>query len=597
MTGFNPQLQRRRFDYRVIVFHMLAVVLFASLLLRMFNLQWLQHEGLSLQAENNRLNILPVLPVRGEMVDRHGQELAVNRISYRVMLIPERSTHLDDTLAMLNANLPWTAGDLKRIQKQIKRARKDRPVLLQDQLQWNEIAWLLPRLHHHAGLNIEAGTHREYPFAALTGHVVGYLSRVKDADLERGFLSGEYVGRSGLERTFEDRLHGQLGSQQEEVNAYGRRVAVLAETPPVMGEKLRLSLDVKVQQAAATALAGRTGAVVVMDVHSGEVLTLLSTPGYDTNAFTGGLSQVQWSSWLNNDQKPLLNRAVQATYPPGSTWKMVTAMAGLRQHAPLANQDIQCMGFVQLHDRRLRCWKRTGHGRVDMHGALMHSCDIYFYSMGDQLGMRPIVEEAQRWGFGEYTGISLSPEARGHLPAAQGYVRRGRTRAWYPGETMITAIGQGMVTVTPLQMARFAAALANGGDVLKPHLLHGLEPEVVRHVDLPAAALDRIRHAMTDVANTPGGTAYRYVHDAAWPMAGKTGTAQVVGMSQKDKVYKSKGVKQAHKDHAWFMGFAPYDKPRIAFAIFVEHGGHGSSGAAPIAKAVVNAAAASEAAQ
>ncbi|MDQ6979710.1 MAG: penicillin-binding transpeptidase domain-containing protein, partial [Mariprofundaceae bacterium] len=209
--------------------------------------------------------------------------------------------------------------------------------------------------------------------------------------------------------------------------------------------------------------------------------------------------------------------------------------------------------------------------------------------------MRPIVEEAQRWGFGEYTGIALSPEARGHLPAAQGFLRRGRTRAWYPGETMITAIGQGMVTVTPLQMARFAAALANGGDVLKPHLLHGLAPEIMHHVDLATAELDKIRHAMTDVANTPGGTAYRYVHHAAWPMAGKTGTAQVVGMSQKDRVYKSKGVKQKHRDHAWFMGFAPYDKPRIAFAIFVEHGGHGSSGASPIAKAVVDAVAASEA--
>ncbi|MDQ6979570.1 MAG: penicillin-binding transpeptidase domain-containing protein, partial [Mariprofundaceae bacterium] len=432
MTVFNQLLQRRRFDARIIVFHLLALLLFAALLLRMFNLQWLQHEGLSLQADNNRLNILPVLPVRGEMVDRHGEGLAVNHISYRVVLIPERSEHLEDTLAMLYANLPWSARDLKRIKKRIKHARKDRPVLLQDQLQWRQVAWLLPRLHHHPGLNVESGTHRKYPFGALTGHVVGYLSRVKESDLEHGFLSGEYVGRSGLEHSFEDRLHGHLGSQQEEVDARGRRVAVLAEVPPVMGETLRLSLDVKVQQAAATALAGRTGAVVVMDVHSGEVLALLSTPGYDTNAFSGGLSQSQWSAWLNNDQKPLLNRAVQATYPPGSTWKMVTAMAGLRQHAPLTGQKNQCVGYVQLHDRRLRCWKRSGHGYVNMHDALMHSCDVYFYALGDQLGMRPIVEEAQRWGFGEYTGIALSPEARGHLPAAQGFLRRGRTRAWYP---------------------------------------------------------------------------------------------------------------------------------------------------------------------
>lgn len=589
MTAFDQFHQRQRFNRRMLVFHGMAILLLLVLFARMVNLQWMQHEGLSLQAENNRINVLPLLPVRGEIVDRHGRGLAINRISYRLVMIPERTHDMAVTLDMLYANLPWSGADRKRIEQRIHHARKDRPVLLQDKLQWNQIAWLLPRLHHHPGLNVQAGTHREYPYKALTSHVLGYLSRVRKTDLELGFLPGEYVGRSGLELAFETGLHGTPGSQQEEVNARGRRVAVLAETPPVMGQGLRLSLDVRLQQAAADALAGRTGAVVVMDVHSGEVLTMVSSPGYDTNVFTQGLKQKQWSAWLNDDQKPLLNRAVQATYPPGSIWKMVTAMAGMRQRVNLVDRRIQCRGYVQLRDRRLRCWKRSGHGYVDLHDALMHSCDVYFYTMGEQLGMRPIVEEAHRWGFGQYTGISLSPEARGHLPAAKGYVRHGRKRAWFPGEVMITAIGQGMVTVTPLQVARFAAALANGGDVLKPQLLAGQAPVIERHVDLPAGALLRIQQAMTDVANTPGGTAYRYVHDAAWPMAGKTGTAQVVGMSQKQKKYSTHGVLQKHLDHAWFMGYAPYKNPRISFAIFVEHGGHGSSGASPVAKAIVNA--------
>ncbi len=591
MNAFHT---RSRFDFRMIVFHGMALLLLLLLLARMANLQWMQHEGLSLQAENNRLNVLPVLPVRGEIIDRNGRGLAVNRISYRLVMIPERIDDMDAVLAMLYANLPWSANHRKRLIKRIAHARKDRPVLLQDQLQWQQVAWLLPRLQHYPGLNVEAGTHRAYPYAELTSHVVGYLSRVRKSDLEQGFLPGEYVGRSGLELAFETRLHGTPGSQQEEVDARGRRVAVLAEDPPVMGQSLRLSLDVRVQKAAADALAGRTGAVVVMDVHSGEILTMLSTPGYNTNAFIKGLTQKQWSSWLNDDQKPLLNRALQASYPPGSIWKMVTAMAGLRQQVKAVDQRVQCLGYIQLHDRRLRCWKRAGHGRVDLHDALMHSCDIFFYHLGDQLGMRPIVEEAHRWGFGEYTGIALSPEARGHLPAASGYLRHGRKRAWFPGEVMITAIGQGMVTVTPLQMARFGAALANGGDILTPHLLAGMPPNIERHVDLPAHALARIGDALADVANTPGGTAYRYIHDAAWPIAGKTGTAQVVGMSQKQKKYTTKGVLKKHQDHAWFMGYAPYKKPRIAFAIFVEHGGHGSSGASPIAKAIVNAMAKSE---
>ncbi|MDQ6975321.1 MAG: penicillin-binding protein 2 [Mariprofundaceae bacterium] len=585
---------RSRFTFRMLVFHGIAALLLLLLLGRMVDLQWMQYDGLNLQAENNRINVLPILPVRGQIMDRNGRGLAVNRISYRLIMIPERIDDMDAVLAMLYANLPWSSSHRKRILRRISHARKDRPVLLQDQLQWYQIAWLLPRLQHYPGLNVEAGTHREYPYAALTSHVIGYLSRVRKSDLKEGFFPGEYIGRSGLELAFEAYLHGSPGSQQEEVDARGRRVAVLAETPPVMGKSIRLSLDVRIQQAAADALAGRTGAVVVMDVHSGEVLTMLSTPGYDTNAFIQGLKQQQWSAWLNNDQIPLLNRALQATYPPGSTWKMVTAMAGLRKEVKAVNQRVQCLGYVQLHDRRLRCWKRSGHGYVNLHDALMHSCDVFFYNLGDQLGMRPIIEEAHRWGFGEYTGITLSPEARGNLPAAGGHIRHGHRRAWFPGEVMITAIGQGMVTVTPLQMARFAAALANGGDVLKPQMLAGVAPKIERHVDLPAHALTRVQEAMADVANTPGGTAYRYLHDAAWHIAGKTGTAQVVGMSQKQKKYSSKGVLKKHQDHAWFIGYAPYEKPRISFAIFVEHGGHGSSGASPIAKAIVNAMASSD---
>lgn len=586
----NPHIEtRQQFEYRIIVFHIFATILLLLLFARMANLQLVQHEGLHLQAEQNRINVVPVLPVRGTIVDRNGQGLAINRISYRIEILPERTASIDHTLNMLNANLFWSKHELQKIKLRVSRSRKDRPVLLQDKLHWNRIAWLLPRLHHYPGLNVQVGTHREYPFAELTAHAVGYLSRVRDRDLIRGFLPNEYVGRSGLERVFEHELHGTLGSQQEEVDVHGRRVAVLAQQAPVMGKRVRLSLDVRLQQAASDALGERTGVVVVLDVHSGEILTLLSKPGYDTNQFSQGLSQVQWSAWLNDKQKPLLNRAVQAAYPPGSTWKMITAMAGMRQNNALIRRKVRCLGYIELADRRLRCWKRRGHGHVNLHDALMHSCDVYFYELGDKLGMKPIIEEAQLWGFGQYTGLALPPESRGHLPLAKRINSRGRARNWFRGEVMISAIGQGLITTTPLQVARFAAALANGGDILKPQILAGQKIEIERHVDLPKKSLQQIRQAMFDVANTPGGTAYGYIHDAAWPIAGKTGTAQVVAMSQSEKKYSDKGVRQEHRDHAWFMGFAPYDKPKISFAILVEHGGHGSSGASPIAKAIVNA--------
>ncbi len=585
----HPYRLRQTFDRRLWVFHLLALVLVSALFLRMVDLQWIRHQGLHLQAENNRLNVVPILPTRGTIVDRNGNALADNAISYQLLMIPERVQDMEHTLAILHDHMAWSEAKLQRIRKRIRHSRKDRPILLDERLKWNQVAWLLARLHHYPGLNVHAATHRVYPHGALTAHLIGYLAKVQESDLKKGFLADEYVGRSGLEKQFESRLHGIPGNQQEEVDAHGRKVAVLQVQPPKMGETIHLALDVRLQQVAAQAMGDRTGSVVVMDVQSGEVLVLLSTPGYNTNAFTGGISQRQWSSWLHDPRKPLLNRSIQAAYPPGSTWKMVSAMAGMRVHAPLIDRKVRCQGALQLPDRKLRCWKRSGHGMVDLHDALMHSCDIYFYQLGDQIGMAPLIKEARLWGFGEKTGIQLSPEARGHLPRADAHVFHGRRRAWFRGEIMITAIGQGLVTVTPIQVARFAAALANGGNILQPKLLRGKEPRIVQRVEIPHSDLQRIRQAMFDVANTPGGTAYAYLHRTRYPIAGKTGTAQVVQMSQKQERYSDKDVKKEHRDHAWFMGYAPYRNPRIAFAILVEHGGHGSSGAAPVAAAIVNA--------
>ncbi len=599
----NKQLEiRHRFDVRMLIFYAAVPLLLGLLLFQIMRLQWFDHEKYMLQSEQNRLNLVPVLPVRGEIIDRHGKKLAINRIAYRVSLIPERIEHPDEILDVLAGMLAWSPEQQARIRKRILHARRpDRPVLVDDKLQWQEVAPLTARLHHLPGVNVTAGSFRQYPYAELTSHLIGYLSLARERDIDAGYLPSEFIGRTGVERSFESTLHGRPGHQREEVDSRGRRVAVLKRTPPIMGRQLQLALDVDVQQAASDALGKRTGAVVVMDVHNGAIIAMLSKPGYDTNRFITGLESEQWQAWLNNPEKPLLNRATQAAYPPASTFKLVTGMAGLQHGARLARGSTFCPGYLQFADRKLRCWKRTGHGKMTLHSALVQSCDVYFYELGDQLGMAAISDEAHEWGLGEKTGIDLPPEARGIIPTHRPYmmaaIKNSQTKRkkWFRGETMITAIGQGALTATPLQIARLAAAIANGGDILKPQILAGQPAEIIHHVNIRRQDLRRIQQAMRGVVTEAHGTARRTLSHAAWSAAGKTGTAQVIKMSQHDhKKLSRTELLRRNRDHAWFMGYAPYKNPQIAIAVFVEHGGHGGSAAGPVAAAVINAMAAKQ---
>jgi len=582
---------RSRFERRLLFLQVMGVVLILLLAGRLINLQWLQYEGFFLQAEQNRINVVPILPTRGEITDRNGQGLAVNRISWQITLMPERAEHIDALLAQLQQMLHWGAHRVTRLRSHIRRARADRPVLLADKLTWKEAAPIAARLYRLPGVDVQAETHRFYPYGSLTSHLVGYLSLAGPRDVRHGVLPTEKVGKSGVERSFDARLLGKPGAQYEEVDVHGRRVSVFRRKPPIMGTALRLSLDVKLQQAAARALGKRTGAVVVLDVHSGGVLVLLSQPGFSPNRFITGLGAKQWQAWVDNKQHPLINRALQAAYPPASTFKLLTALAGLQYHAPLATGATQCPGYLKLADRTLHCWKKRGHGHVDLHKALVQSCDVYFYKLGDQLGMKAISTEAKLWGFGQRTGIRLSPEASGTIPGA---LRRrgGRVRRWFRGETMIAAIGQGSVNVTPLQLARFAAAIANGGKLLVPHLQADLPPDVSRIIKIEPQYLNFVRKAMRDVVAERHGTAHRYLSRSPWQVAGKTGTAQVITEARGGVHLPVRKQQYRYRDHAWFMGFAPYKNPRIAFAVFVEHGGHGGSAAAPIAAAIVRAMAA-----
>lgn len=581
---------RNRFELRILFFYFATFVFMGTLLFRMVNMQLFEHEQYLLQSERNRINIIPVLPERGQIIDRHGRGLAVNHVAYEIVMIPERVANKDEVLVRLAGMLGWDEQRIQSLKQRIRRSRPDRPVLLADKLQWKDVAALAARLHHFPGIDVQAGSYRFYPYGALTSHLIGYISLATKQDVEQGYLSNAFVGRSGVERAYEVRLHGKPGVQREEVDAHGRRVAMLGRIPPQTGETLRLSLDVELQQAAARALGDRTGAVVVLDVHTGEVLVMLSQPGYDTNRFITGLEYSQWNAWLKDPRRPLLNRALQAAYPPASTFKLVSALAGLRYHLPLVDGTAYCPGFLELADRKLRCWRKQGHGHVNLHDAIVSSCDVYFYELGDALGMSRIRAEAERWGFGRKTGIELSPEARGNVPGMHDGSRNSRRTRWYRGVTMITAIGQGALTVTPLQVARFAMALANGGKLYTPKLLADEAPRLEKEIEVDEHQLTRIRRAMRDVVASARGTAHLALGQLPWAVAGKTGTAQVVAM-RKDQSHR---LQDAHRDHAWFMGFAPYEKPQVAFAVFVEHGGHGGSAAAPVAAAVIRALAARE---
>jgi penicillin-binding protein 2 len=568
---------RGRFERRVLLFQFFGFMLLLLLMLHLIDLQWLQYEGLFLQAEQNRINVLPVLPTRGEIADRFGKGLAVNHVSYRVTIIPERVTNMEHVLSEVSDILHWNDRQYAKVNQKLAHARPDRPVLIAERLSWEEVAPLSARLHRLPGVDVQAGTHRYYPYATLTSHLIGYLSSANTRDIERGFLPIEKVGRSGAESIFEKRLHGQLGAQYEEVDAFGRRVGVLKQKPSTMGKAVRLSIDLELQETAAKALGERAGAVVVMDVQTGEILTLLSQPGIDSNQFILGLDPEQWQAWLHDARRPLLNRATQSAYPPASTFKLLVSMAGLHYHLPIVDQSVYCPGYMELGDSTFRCWKKIGHGHMNLHDAIVQSCDVYFYELGKQLGIKRMRSEAKLWGFGTPTGIDLHPEAKGLAP--------GFGRTWYQGETVIAAIGQGKVSATPLQMARFAAAIANGGKLLKPQLEAGHPPEVIRQIDISPEHLKRVREAMRDVVASRRGTAHAALAKLPWHVAGKTGTAQVVAMPQDTR--KKHVTPDLHKDHAWFIGFAPYENPRIAFAIFVEHGGHGGSAAGPVAAAIV----------
>lgn len=589
-SGFNPQ---RRALIALLVFS----VGMALVVVRLWYLQIVRGTFFLDQSENNHRRTIFVQPARGEITDRNGTVIAKNRPSFNIELVTEDAKDPKATLRELAAILKRDPEVLiSRLANQNKRKRYE-PKLIVSDVTRDEVALVSAQRYRLPGVVVNVYPAREYLYNERAAHVVGYVREVTKDQLTRpeygGYRQGDVVGQYGVEAKWERLLQGQRGRQDVIVNAVGARIGELSFTPDQPGHITELTIDMRLQQVADEALAGRSGAVVAMDPNTGEILALTSAPAFDPNIFTRELDPAVWQDISRGKGKKLNNRAVQGAYPPGSTFKSFMVVAGLAEGVITPTEKIFCPGFYRFGNRSYGCHKKTGHGYVNLEEALIQSCDVYFYVLGQRLGIDRIHDWASKFGFGSITGINLVNEVPGIVPSTawkRRYFRKEADKRWYPGETLSVAIGQGATTVTPLQLARGLSALVNGGKLLQPYVVKRVissengvvieqyEPKIVGTIDAPKIAIDMSKKAMEGVVNNPKGTGRNaIVPGANFKVAGKTGTAQVVSLEMTSK-------HQHFNDHAWFMAYAPADNPKLVVSIIVENAGHGGAEAAPIAR-------------
>jgi len=609
--------ERRLFIGRAILSSVVSVILLAVVIARLVQLQVFDHELFAEKSQGNRVRIEAVPPIRGLMFDRKGRVIAENLPAYQLELIPEQVDDLDDTLKRLAAINLISADDIPRFAALSRSGQQFKPVTLKFRLTDEEIANFAIQRPRFAGVDFRPRLVRHYPHGGLFAHAVGYVGALDTSDMQRldsaRYTGTSHTGKTGVESSFEDSLHGEAGFRHLIANARGRRVPAntseLLDSLPLdetanPGFNIHLSLDLDLQQIAFDALEGRRGAVVALDPTTGEILALVSTPSFDPNLFAVGMSTSQYGDLRDDPDRPLFNRAVRGTYPPGSTIKPILALAALETGATNLTRKSTCIGFFQLpgDDHRYRDWKPEGHGPVDLHDAIAQSCDVYFYEISGKLGIDNMHDYLTRFGLGSQTGIDVLGERPGLVPSREWKRNNFRDRdnkRWYHGETVIASIGQGFMLATPLQLASVAGTLATRGARYRPHLvlavedpLSGarevIEPEWLGNVAIGNEAhWDSVLGAMHDVLQGPKGTARTIGSGAPYQMAGKSGTAQVVSIAQDDE-YDEEELEERLRDHALFISFAPFDDPRIVVAVIVENGSSGSSVAAPIAKAVMD---------
>jgi penicillin-binding protein 2 len=603
----NNERELQEFRLRIGVAAIAVIVAFGLLGARFVFLQLVQHETYRAKAEDNRISIVPIAPNRGLIVDRNGVVLARNYSGYTLEIATRKVKNFDRLIDEVSELVDVTARDRARFKKLLAETRNAESLPIRTRLNDEEVARFAANRFRFEGIDIKARLFRQYPYGDTASHAIGYMGRINQQDQEKleeegvdaNYRGTDYIGKSGLEASYQDELHGITGFEQVEIDAAGRGIRTLSRTPSQPGNNIALTLDLKLQQVAESILGERRGALVALEPSSGAVLAFVSKPGYDPNLFVDGIDPQSWNELNNSPDKPLLNRAINGVYPPGSTFKPFMAMAALELGKRKPSSTIQDHGYFEFGGRRFRDSKPGGNGTVDLMKSIVVSSDTYYYQLANDMGIDAIASYMQNFGFGARTGIDLQGEALGVLPSPEWKQKRFRNPAqqkWFPGETISIGIGQGYNNYTPIQLAQALSTLVNGGVMYKPHLVsyvdnlrtgerREIEPEVIKRVRLKPEHVEFVKRAMQGVNKE--GTGARAFAGAPYTSGGKTGTAQVVAIKQNEKYDEAK-VTERLRDHSWFIAFAPMENPKIALAVIVENGGFGARAAAPIARAVLD---------
>tara|TARA_R110002049_G_scaffold252264_2_gene427415 strand:+ start:142713 stop:144590 length:1878 start_codon:yes stop_codon:yes gene_type:complete len=605
VTLKNLRLETLIFRERAILSAILVAGTFILLLVRLYDLQITNYSHYQTLSNDNRVRVFPVAPTRGLIIDRNGEILADNTPNYQLVITPSQIKDMSGLIESLAEFIDVKEHELIRFNKAVKRQQSFQQTPLKLNLSDEEVARFAVNQHRYPGVEIAAHSTRYYPHKNNFAHALGYVGRINEKELstldKQKYQGTSHVGKVGIEKRYEEVLHGEVGYQHVEINAQGRSLRVLKTQPSRPGMDIQLSLIARLQEVAHEALGEENGAVVAIDPRNGDVLAFVSQPSYDPNLFVNGIGQLAYSALRDDKYRPLFNRALIGQYPPGSTVKPIVALAGLHYGITWPEKTMYAGPYFQLPGkaRKYRDWKKGGHGIVNMNSAIAQSCDVYFYDLGDKLGIDHMHEFLIQFGLGSITHLDTVGEVKGLIPSPE-WKRSARGQPWYPGETIITSIGQGYMLTTPLQLAVMTAYMANHGSMYQPRFVRATRAvgtaEFVERQPTPMAQVkvdkeaywEAIEHAMESVVHAPNGTARRIGQDAGYKIAGKTGTAQVFGIAQ-DEEYDKDTTPKHLQDHALFIAYAPIENPVIALAVVVENGGSGSGTAAPVARKILDA--------
>ncbi len=576
---------------RSLIMALIKFLLLLVIIARLYYLQVYQADKYKTLADENRISTRLLVPPRGIIYDRNGMVVASNQQNFQALIVAEQAPNVQETLDAFKKLMPLSEAEEEKIKKDLKRNRSFVPIKIKDNLTWEEVSRIQLNAPDLPGIVIDEGLTRYYPYGASMAHFLGYVSSVSDKDVKDDPLlevPGFKIGKSGIEKFFEKDLRGESGNLKQEVNAYGRIMKEIERVDGIPGKDVNLTIDARLQQKAFELFGEESGAAVLLDVHTGEILAFVSAPSFDPNMMTQGLSQEDWNALLKNERNPLTNKAISGQYSPGSTFKMVVAMAALESGIIKPETRSFCAGKMSLGNHVFHCWKKQGHGHLNVVEALQHSCDIFFYETAQKVGIEKIAEMARRFGLGAKMNIGLENEKAGLIPDKEWKLRRFG-EPWQQGESLISGIGQGYILTTPLQLATMTARLVNGGYAVVPTFtkLSDADKSKIKKMDVSQANLELMKEGMYAVVNKPGGTAFMSQFNYHGErMGGKTGTTQVRRITMKERregIKKEEELPWRLRNHALFVGYAPHDNPKYAVAVLVEHGGGGSSVAAPLA--------------